>query len=70
MLPTYEAPVLLTLLLGPLLGFLAWGFWRSRHDEAASHFLGLRDDVLLASLLLAVLAIGAFFIYLLLATDA
>ncbi len=59
------APVLLSVLLAELLGFLAWGFWRSRHDETPNRLLGIRDDLLWASLFLAVAAIGTFVAYLL-----
>ncbi len=60
------APVLLGLLVTELLGFLAWGFWRSRHDETSARLLGLRDDLFWASLFLALAAIIAFLLYLLL----
>jgi hypothetical protein len=62
-----EATLLLMLLLGPLLAFLIWGFWRSRQvEETAHHLLGLRDDVLMAFAVLAVFAIIAFIVFVLL----
>ncbi len=60
--------VLLAILLGPLLGTLAWGFWRTRHEEAAKGVLSGRDDLLLAFLLLAAVSFGAFLVFLLLTT--
>ncbi len=58
--------VLLSVLLGPLLGALAWGYWRSRRDGAANGLLNGRDDLLLAFLLLAAASFGAFLVFLLL----
>ncbi len=64
---SHGVSVLLTLLLGPLLGTLAWGYWRSRRDEPASGLLASRDDLLLVFLLLAAVGFGAFLVFLLLA---
>jgi hypothetical protein len=65
MVLTHGPPLLLALLLGPLIGVLAWGIWRYRRREAGSGPLGGRDDVLFMFMLLAALAIGAFLAYLL-----
>lgn len=59
-------PVLLTFILGPLLSMLAWGYWRSRHAEAAKGPVSNRDNLLLAFLLLAALSFGAFLVFVLL----
>jgi hypothetical protein len=63
-------PLLLGLLLGPLLGALAWGFWRSRRGETGDSGPGISDDVLLVFVLLAALAIGASLAYIFLVVDA
>jgi hypothetical protein len=62
----HAAPVLLGLLLAEMSAFLAWVFRQSRHDGTSSHLLGVRDDLMWASLLLASTALGAFLVYLLL----
>jgi hypothetical protein len=66
MVMPHAAPVLLGLLFAELSAFLAWVFRQSRQGGAASHLLGLRDDLLWPSLVLASTALGAFFVYLLL----
>jgi hypothetical protein len=67
---THGPPLLLSLLLGPLLGALVWGLWRLRSGATAGRDLGDRDSVLLVFLLLAALAIGAFLAYVLIVVDA
>ncbi len=61
---SHEAPLLLTLLLGPLLSFLVWGFWHSRHDDdSAQQNWRFRDDILVGFLVLAAVAVIAFILY-------
>jgi hypothetical protein len=60
---THGPPLLLSVLLGPLLGALAWGLWRSRRSDAPNSRFGVGDDVLTVFLLLAALAIGALLAY-------
>ncbi len=66
MVLSHGVSVLLTVLLGPVLGTLAWGYWRSRRGEAVNGLLGGRDDLLLIFLLLAAAGFGAFLVFILL----
>ena len=60
-------PLLLGVLLGPLLGVLAWGFWRVRRREAGKVQIGSQDGLLVALSALAAIALGLFLVtYLLL----
>lgn len=59
-------PTLLGLLVGLLLGLVAWGFWRAWGHEIGDSLMGSRDDVLLGLLILAAFALGIFLTYALL----
>ena len=59
-------PLILILLVAFLLGLVAWGFWRTRRQEASGISMPSRDDVLLGFLLLAAVALAIFLIYALL----
>jgi hypothetical protein len=59
-------PLLLSLLVGLLLGLIAWGLWRATSHESGGALMGTRDDLLLGLLLLAGFAIGVFLTYILL----
>jgi len=59
-------PLLLSVLLGPLLGVLAWGFWRVRRRETGNAQIGSQDGLLVALSALAAIALGLFLTYLLL----
>ncbi|MFN2292257.1 MAG: hypothetical protein ACK2UC_13775 [Anaerolineae bacterium] len=58
-------PLLLSIFVGLLLGLVAWAFLRIRNPRQDTWF-EMRDDVLLALLLLAALAVGSFLTYALL----
>ncbi len=60
---THGPPLLLSVLLGPLLGALAWGLWRIRHGDTPHSRIGVGDDVLTVFMLLAALALGALLAY-------
>jgi hypothetical protein len=62
----HAVPVLLSVLVGLLLGLVGWGFWRARGHEANDDLMGRRDDVLLGLLVLAAFALGVFLAYTLL----
>ncbi len=66
---SHGPPLLLSLLLGPLLGALIWGFWRSLHPGARDSGMGVGDDVLTVFLLLAALVIGALLAYVFLVAE-
>jgi len=61
----YGIPLLLSILVGLLLGLVVWGYWRARRREVSGDLLATRDGLLLGLLLLASFALGAFFAYLL-----
>lgn len=58
-------PLLLSIFVGLLLGLVAWSFLRLRSPREDSWF-EMRDDILLALLVLAALAVGSFLTYALL----
>jgi hypothetical protein len=60
-------PVLLAILVGLLLGLLAWGFFRIQSHESGEALIGARDDVLTGLLVLAAFALGVFLTYMVLA---
>lgn len=67
MLSAHAIPLLLiSLLVGLLLGVLVWGFWRAGRGAAEGNPRGSRDDVLLGLLILAAFAMGVFLAYALL----
>ena len=55
-------PLLLSIFVGLLLGLVAWALLRLRHPQPETWF-EMRDDVLLALLVLAALAVGSFLTY-------
>ena len=58
-------PLLLSVFVGLLLGLVAWAFLRLRNPSQDTWF-EMRDDILLALLVLAALAVGSFLTYALL----
>jgi hypothetical protein len=63
-------PLLLSLLVGLLLGLIAWGIQRARSPEADGGLTGTQDDLLWGLLLLAGLAIVVFITFLLLGASS
>jgi cytosine/uracil/thiamine/allantoin permease len=60
-------PLLLGVLLGPLLGVLAWGFWRVRRRKTGNAQIGSQDSLFVALSALAAIALALFLLtYLLL----
>jgi hypothetical protein len=60
-------PLLLSLLIGLLVGVISWGFWQGQRQDANYALFGIRDNVLLLGLLaLAALALAIFLSYALL----
>jgi hypothetical protein len=59
-------PLLLSLLVGLLLGLIAWGLWRAAKQKSGIALMGTRDDLLLGLLVLAGFAMGVFMTYVLL----
>lgn len=60
-------PFLLIFLVGLLLSFIGWGFWRSyRSQKPGGITSGTRDEILLGLLVLAAFSLGIFFAYALL----
>ena len=66
MLSAHAIPLLLSILVGLLLGLLVWGFWRTWRREVGGALLETRDDLLLGLLMLAAFALGIFLTYVLL----
>ena len=58
--------LLLSLLIGLMIGLVAWGFARSRRHAGSEALLRAPDGLLLGLLVLAAFAIGVFLTYLLL----
>lgn len=69
MLSGHQILLLLSLLIGLLLGLVAWGFWRTRSHEASGALMGTQDNLLLGLLVLSGFALGAFLTYVLLSTS-
>jgi uncharacterized BrkB/YihY/UPF0761 family membrane protein len=63
-------PLLLTVLVGFMLGLVAWGVLRLRHRTVDDAFLDTDNRILVGLLVLGVLALGAFLTYLLLGLGA
>lgn len=59
-------PLLLSLLVGLLLGLIAWGLWQAAKQGSGVTLMGTRDGLLLGLLLLAGFAMGVFMTYVLL----
>ncbi len=66
MLPEYEILLLLSLLVGFLMGFVSWGAWRIGARPIHGILVAVRTDVLLGLSALATLALGGFLAYALL----
>ena len=62
----HSALLLLSLLVGLMIGLVAWGFVRSRRHMGNEALLRSPDGLLLGLLVLAAFAIGVFLTYLLL----
>lgn len=61
-------PWLLSVLVGLLLGLVAWGFLRAHRQDIFGSLMGTWDNLLLGLLVLASFALGAFLVYLVLST--
>jgi hypothetical protein len=59
-------PLLVSILVGLLLGILTWGLLRIRRPVSGESLLDTGDDVLLALLALAAFSLGAFVTFVLL----
>jgi hypothetical protein len=59
----HTVPLLLSILVGLLLGLVTWGFLRVRRHATEDDFVETRDDVMLALLVLAAFSLGAFITY-------
>jgi hypothetical protein len=62
----HTVPLLLSVLVGLLLGLVTWGFLRIRGHPAGDDLGETRDEVLFGLLAFAVFSLGAFVTYLLL----
>lgn len=69
MIPPHIIPLLLSILVGSIVGLTVWGFVNSR-NEASIAPPGRPDGLLLAMLALAVFAMAVFLTYLLLTLGA
>jgi len=65
MTSVHAIPLLLSLLVGLLLGLIAWGLWQARRHKSSGALMGTRDDLLLGLLLLAGFAMVVFMTYIL-----
>jgi hypothetical protein len=61
-----SVPLILSVLVGLLLGLVTWGFFRIRRQESEGSPLEPRDDVLLGLLALAAFSLGSFVTYIVL----
>lgn len=62
----HAIPLLLSALIGLLLGLVAWGFFQVWSHQNGDALMGGHDGVLLGLLVLAALALGVFLTYVLL----
>jgi hypothetical protein len=62
----HVVPLLLSALVGLLVGLVTWGFLRVRRHATEDSIIETRDEVLLALLALAAFSLGAFVSYALL----
>lgn len=62
----HAIPLLISILIGLLLGLITWGFLRARGHEFDRAPIEVRDDVLIGLLVLAAFALGIFLTYALL----
>jgi hypothetical protein len=65
MLSVGATPMLLSLLVGLLIGFLGWGVARQRLPPRSGRLMEQRDDLLVGLLVLAAFSLGVFLTYLL-----
>lgn len=65
----HKIPVLLSILVGLVLGLVVWGLLRTRRHEPGSTLMGTWDGLLLGLLVLASITLGAFLTYLLFSTN-
>ncbi len=68
MLPLQTAPLLISILVGLLLGLLAWWGQRVRGRGAGLRWPESSDDLLMALLVLGAIGLGVFLTYVLLST--
>jgi uncharacterized membrane protein len=66
MLGLHATPVLLSLLVGLLLGLVGWDIVRTRRPRNEVRFAETTDDLMLGLLVLAAFTLGAFLTYVLL----
>jgi hypothetical protein len=62
----HTVPLLLSILVGLLLGLVTWGFLRIRRHTADDDLVETRDEILFGMLAFAVFSLGAFVTYVLL----
>jgi hypothetical protein len=65
MLLMHSTPLLLSILVGLLIGLIAWGFWRTHQQDVNGALTGGLDDLLVGFLVLAGFASGVLLTYLL-----
>ena len=58
-------PILLSVLVGAVLGLVVWGLRRSRRHVVGDAVMVTRDDALLGLLVLVAFALGVFLTYVL-----
>jgi hypothetical protein len=61
----HAIPILLSILVGAVLGLVVWGLQRTRSHVVGDSVMGTRGDVLLGLLVLAAFALGVFLTYVL-----
>ena len=66
MVPLHATPLLLSLIVGLLLGLLGWGALRAGRARHDARLIETHDDLLLGLIVLAAFAFGAFLTYILL----
>jgi hypothetical protein len=63
MLSGHAILFLLSILVGLLIGLVAWGFYRARNHRFDKALLAKRDDMLLGLVVLAAFSLGIFLTY-------
>jgi hypothetical protein len=63
---TRTVPLLLSVLVGSLLGLVTWGFLRIQRHTDDENLMETRDEVFFGLLAFAVFSLGAFVTYILL----
>jgi hypothetical protein len=61
--------MLLSRLVGLLLGLVTWEFLRARRHKVGDALMGAQDEFILGLMVLAAFALGVFLAYLLLSTN-